>query len=134
MGYSVYLQKIETGEPAFAPYSEVVSILKRYGSVNHVDSRIEFTPNGEGLCEVGFVGGSEAEGIDSVGFERPVSGGRLAELIFELLGVEGMCYFEQDATFVLARADVEPDLPEGLLDQCEPRQVTIVASSQDIPL
>lgn len=134
MGYSVYLQKFECGEPAFASYAEVSSILLRYGSVDHVDGRIEFAPHGDYLCEVGFVGGSETEGVDSISFERPVSGGRLGALVFELLGVGGMCYFEQDANFVLARTDVTADLPDGLVDQCEARCVTVIQSAEDVPL
>ncbi len=132
MGYSVYLHKFEAGEPAFAPFAEVAAILRRYGSIDFVGSHIEFTPKGDDLCEAGSVGGSESEGIDSVGFERPVSSDRLRTLIFELLGVRGMCYFEQDATFVLAKTDVTADLPEGLLDQCETGQVTLVRSLADV--
>lgn len=134
MGYSVYLQKFDCGEPAFAPYSDISSILLRYGSVDHIEGRIEFTPNGDDLCEVGFVGGNETEGVDSIGFERPVSGGRLGALVFELLGVGGMCFFEQDATFVLARTDVTSDLPDGLLDQSESRRVTVIQSAGEVPL
>ena len=70
----------------------------------------------------------------SIGFERPVAGGRLGALVFELLAVAGMCYFEQDCTFVLARIDVTAELPEGLLEQCESGQVTVVASSSEVPL
>lgn len=132
MSYSVYLQKFTAGEPAFAPFEAVASILRKYGSVDVIESRIEFTPNGDDLCEVGFIGGSESEGIDSVGFERPVSSERLRALIFELLGIRGMCYFEQDATFVLARTDLNADLPEELREQCESGQVTLVASIADV--
>ena len=82
----------------------------------------------------GFIGGSETEGIDSIGFERPISGGRLSELVFELLGVDGLCYFEVDVSFVLGRTDVTADLPKGLLELCETRRVTIVSSRTEIPL
>jgi hypothetical protein len=132
MGYSVYIQKFAAGEPAFAPFVEVAAILRRYGSINFVGSHIEFRPKGDDLCEVGLIGGSESEGIDSIGFERPVYSERLRHLIFELLGVHGMCYFEQDATFVLAKTDVKGDLPKGLLEQCEAGQVTLVRSFADV--
>jgi hypothetical protein len=132
MGYSVYLHKFEAGEPAFVPFAEVAAILRRYGTVTLVGSHIEFTPKGDDLCEVGFIAGSESEGIDSIGFERPVFSDRLRKLIFELLSVRGMCYFEQDATFVLDKTDVKADLPEGLLDQCESGQVTLVRSFADV--
>lgn len=134
MSYSVFLHRFEQGEPSPAPFAEVASILEKYGSIDVAGSRLEFTPKGSDLCEVGFVGGSRKTGVDSIGFERPVAGGRLDALVFELLAVPGMCYFEQDCTFVLARTDVTAELPEGLLEQCESSHVTVIASSSEVPL
>lgn len=134
MSYSVYIQKFKNGEPSFANFSDVSAILNKYGSVDRVGGRIEFTPDGDDLCEVGFVGGSEDDGIDSIGFERPISGGRLSLLIFELLAMPGMCYFELECTYVLARSDLTRDLPEGLLKQCESGSVTIISSASEVLL
>jgi len=134
MSYAVYIQKFKNGEPSPANYRDVISVLSRYGSVDHADKRIEFTPSDEDICEVGFIGGGEEEGVDSVGFQRPISGGRLAQLIFELLSVPGMCYFEQDCTYVLARSDVTADLPEGLVELCESGRAIIITSAEEVPL
>ena len=134
MSYSVYLQVFKAGKPSFADFDSVLTILGRYGSVDRVENRLEFEPNGDNLCEIGFLGGDEESGIDSIGFDRPVSGGRLAELVFELLGVPGMCYFELDCTYVLARTDVSAELPEELLELCETGGVTIINSPHDVPL
>ena len=133
MSYSVYVQKFEQGEQSSASFGEVVAILKKYGSVDRARNRLEFTPNGDDICEVGFIGGDE-EGIVSVAFERPVSGGRLSDLVFELLAVDGMCYFELDCSYVLARTDVTKDLPEGLIEQCETSRVTVIKTKSEIPL
>lgn len=134
MSYSVFVHKFAAGEASPAPFASVSSILRRYGSVDHVGGRLEFTPGDNDLCEVGFIGGSEGHGIDSVGFERPVSGGRLNSLVFELLGVHGMCYFELDCNYVLARTDVTSELPEGLLQQCQSGRVTVISSEAEVAL
>ncbi len=134
MSYAVYVQKFRNGEPFPADFGEVISVLSRYGSVTSSDERIQFVPNGDDICEVGFIGGSQEEGIASIGFERPVSGGRLAQLVFELLGITGMCYFEQDCTYVLARSDVAADLPEGLTKMCELGRVTVISAVTEVPL
>src|SRR5689334_23306676 len=110
MSYSVFIQKFEKGEPAPHPFGEVTRILEKYGSIEAVGTRLEFTPFADDLCEVGYIGGSQIKGIDSVGFERPVSGGRLQSLVFELLALPGMCYFEQDCSYVLARTDATANL------------------------
>jgi len=72
--------------------------------------------------------------MDAIGFQRPISGGRLALLIFDLLAIPGMCYFELECTYVLARSDLTADLPEGLLIQCESRSVTVISSASEILL
>lgn len=134
MGYAVYLQKFSRGEQAAAPYGEVIAILERYGSVSAANGRLQFHPDDEDICEFGSVHGTQAEGINGVSITRPLRGGRLPALIFEVLGLPGMCYFEQDVEAVLARTDVGPDLPSELLDMCKDRKVTVIASADDIRL
>lgn len=134
MSYSVFIHRFKDGEPSPAPFVEVASILRRYGTIGSAGDRLEFTPEGDDLCDVGFIGGDEENGIDSVGFERPVSGGSLGQLIFELLSIPGMCYFELDCTYVLARTDVAKELPEGLLEQCSAGSVTVISSASEVPL
>jgi hypothetical protein len=134
MSYTVFVQKFANGEPSAFPFALVVSILQRYGDVGDAGGRLEFTPADDDLCEVGFVGGSEAKGIESVIFERPVSGGRLAPLVFELLGLPGMCYYELDCSYVLARTEITAELPPGLADMCEPGTVTVISSASEVPL
>ena len=134
MSYSVYVQKFENGERAYASFRQVTSILERYGRLALLEDRGEFIPSGEDICDVGYLGGNEKTGTDGVGFDRPVSGVRLRALVFELLGVEGMCYFEQDVRYVLARSDVTATLPEGLLELCETGRCTVISSAEDIPL
>lgn len=134
MGYTVFVQKFAGGERSSAPFASVVSILQRYGDVSDAGGRLEFTPAGDDLCEIGFVGGGQVEGIDSVGFERPVSGGRLASLVFDLLGIPGMCYFELDCSYVLARTEITAELPPALVGLCASGAVTVVSSASDVPL
>ncbi|WKZ87317.1 hypothetical protein N5B55_21420 [Ralstonia pickettii] len=133
MSYTVFVQKFADGQAGSVPYNSVVSVLRRYGSVSDIGQSVEFIPDGDDLCEIGFVGGNRADGVDGVSFERPVSGGRLRELVFELLDIPGMCYFEVDCRFVLARRDVAVDLPLGLIRQCESGSVTIISSATEVP-
>ncbi len=134
MSYSVFIHRFKDGEPSPVPFVEVASILQRYGAIDSAGDSLEFTPNGDNLCEIGFVGGDEESGIDSVSFERPVSGGPLGQLIFELLAIPGMCYFELDCTYVLARTDVTKELPEGLVEQCSSGHLTVISSAGEVPL
>lgn len=134
MSYSVFLHSFKDGEPSPVPFIDVASVLQRYGNIGRAGDSLEFTPKGDDLCEVGFIGGNEEDGIDSVSFERPISGGRLGQLVFELLSIPGMCYFELDCTYVLARTDVTNELPEGLLEQCASQSVTVISSVSEIPL
>ena len=137
MSYSVYVQKFDHGEPANVPYSEVASVLSQYGTIDRVGSRMEFNPHEDNLCEVGFLSGNESDGIDGIdgiSFERPVAGRALPDLIFRLLNLPSICFFELDCTYVLAKADITADLPEGLLEQCESGRVTVISSVEEIVL
>jgi hypothetical protein len=134
MGYSVYVQKFNAGEPAFAPFAAVASVLERYGRLAMHGDRGEFVPNGDDICDVGYLTGSEALGLDGVGFDRPVSGGRLQQLVFELLALEGMCYYELDVSYVLARTDVTDELPEGLRELCETGRCTVISQAEEVAL
>lgn len=133
MGYAVYVQKFEGGERAFAPYSEVGPILLRYGRVEVRGEQAEFIPNGDDLCDVGYLEITQA-GVDGVGFDRPVSGGRLPQLVFELLSVPGMCFFEQDVSYVMARTDVTASLPEGLRELCSSGRCTVISKAEEVAL
>jgi hypothetical protein len=134
MSYAVYVQRFANGERAYAPFGHVTSILEKYGRLALLEDRGEFIPASEDICDVGYLGGSEATGTDGVGFDRPVSSERMRALVFELLGVDGMCYFEQDVRYVLARSDVTETLPEGLLELCESGRCTVISSAEEIPL
>lgn len=133
MSYMVYVQAFAHGEPLLVAFSSVVQILERFGVVTRNADRLEFTPNSVEICEIGFITGDQETGIQTLAFLRPVSGGRLAEMVFALLAIPGMCYFEQDGTDVLARADLTNEIPEGLLSLCRSGKVTVVVSPQEVP-
>ena len=133
MSYSVYIQKFKNGEPSPADFEEVLSVLCRYGSVSNYLGRLEFWPNDEDICEVGFLNGGEVLGITSISFERPIFGGCFAQLVFDLLGISGMCYFEQDCIYVLSKTDVTSDLPDGLAKICKDGRVTVISSVAEVP-
>jgi hypothetical protein len=133
MGYAVYVQKFENGERAFAPFGQVSPILEKYGRLSIRGNRAEFIPNGDDICEVGFLGVTDL-GVDGIGFERPISGGRLPQLVFELLSVPGFCFFEQDVSYVLARTDVYTALPEGLRELCASGACTVISRAEDVAL
>jgi hypothetical protein len=133
MGYAVYVQKFEAGERAYAPSAQVTAILERYGRVAIHGGRAEFIPDGEDICDVGYLELTDL-GVDGVGFDRPVSGGRLPQLVFDLLGVEGMCYFEQDVRYVLARSEVTDSLPDGLRELSETGRCTVISNVAEVAL
>lgn len=134
MSYSVYVQRFNQGEEAAIPYQDLVEVFSGLGSLGSAGSFIEFTPNTDDLCEVAILSGDEKEGITGIAFERPVASAALSEIVFQLLAIPGTCFFEADCTYVMARSDVTNDLPEGLLDQCESGQVTIVKTAEEVQL
>ncbi len=131
MGYAFYLQKFEDGEPSSVPSSEVMSVLERYGRVETGDGKAEFIPDGNDLCEVGFLSMGET-GVDGISLARPVASKRLPQLVFDLLGIEGLCFFEQDVSYVLARSDVTASLPEALRELCLSGKCTIISYASEV--
>jgi hypothetical protein len=131
MGYAFYLQKFEDGERSSAPSCDVISVLEQYGRVESRDGRSEFIPDGDDLCEVGFLSVSEM-GVDGVSLERPIASERLPRLVFDLLGIEGFCFFEQDVSYVLARTDVTASLPEGLRELCSSGRCAVISHASEV--
>ena len=134
MSYSVCIQRFDHGENATIPYQDLAEIFSNLGSLGSAGSYIEFTPNTDDLCEVAILSGSEEEGISGISIKRPVLSTALSRVVFKLLGFPGTCFFEADCTYVMARTDVTNDLPEGLLEQCETGQVTIIKTAEEVQL
>ncbi len=131
MSYSVFLQNFSDRK---TPFGAVQAILNKYGTIGRGPSGgFEFTPTEDEVCEVAFLG-DNSEHIDGISFSRPASGPKLRSIIFELLGLPGMCYYELDVREVLARSDVSAHLPPELLQLCESGTVTVITSETEIDL
>ena len=61
-----------------------------------------------------------------------MTGNKLRKIVFELLGLKGMCFFELDVSYVLSKSDVSEFLPDALIDACESGTVTLVSTESDL--
>jgi len=134
MSYSVYVQKFKSGESVVVPFEQVSNVLSKYGTIGSTGAYLELTPHRDDLCEVAILSGSVQDGVSGISFERPVSGPLLPEVIFQLLAIPGMCFFEVDCTYVAARTDITADLPKGLVEQCKSGAVTVVSGPAELRL
>ena len=134
MGYSLYFQIFLNRECGTTPYGEVIAILSKFGNVWEGEGRIEFTPDANDICEVGFITRKREDGVSGISLVRPQKGWRLPALIFDLLSIPGLCFYELDCTYVLARSDVTEHVPKKLLDLCPDRRVTVITSPYEISL
>ena len=135
MSYDVCVRCFAGGDTKTLPFAEVAAILRKFGSIDEGVGSLEFTPDGEGMCEYGFIDGDEDRGIDSVIFSRPdLLDIRLRSLVFDLLGIPGMCYFEQDVIHIYARSNLTEELPEGFLEESSAGRVTVISSEAELDL
>lgn len=128
MGYSVFLHNFT---PEKTRLRDVKSILQPYGQIGQDGPFHEFSPDCDEICDYAILSTNE-DFVEGISFERPVTGSKLRKLVFELLGLPGMCYFELDVSYVLSKSDISEFLPEDLIDVCESGTVTLVSTESDL--
>ena len=128
MGYSVFLHNFT---PEKTRLQDVESVLLSYGQIGRGVAFHEFSPDCDDICDHAVLSTSD-DCVEGITFERPVSGNRLRKIVYELLGLQGMCFFELDVSYVLSRSDVSEYVPDELIDACESGTVTVVSTESDL--
>lgn len=131
MGYDVFVRRFVGGDSSPAPFSEVAAILQKYGTIEESPfGGLQFLPTNDDICEIGFIDGDQDSGVAGIMFSRPRD--KLPPIIFDLLGIQGMSYFEQDVIHLFARSDITTELPEGLAAASAAGRLTIISSASEI--
>lgn len=128
MGYSVFLHNFT---PEKTRLKDVESLLLPYGQIGRDVSFHEFSPTCDDICDHAILSTND-DFVEGITFERPLNGNKLRKIVFELLGLQGMCFFELDVSYVLSKSDVSEFLPDELIDACESGTVTLVSSESDL--
>ena len=110
---------------------DVENVLLRYGSIAAEASFHEFSPACDDICDHAVLSAGD-DFVEGITFERPVTGNKLRKIVFELLGLQGMCFFELDVSYVLSKSDVSEFLPDELIDACESGAVTVITTESDL--
>lgn len=109
----------------------VENVLSPYGQIARDVSFHEFSPACDDICDYAILSTSD-DFVEGITFERPVTGNKLRKIVFELLGLQGMCFFELDVSYVLSRSDVSEFLPDELIGACESGTVTVVSTESEL--
>ena len=127
MSYSTYIVKFENNDMVPMSYTEIESILTQHGTIVEGEFGKEFIHNSEEyIFEYCSLEMDEEGKVSGLSFNRPIHHSPFPEFIFDLLAIEGSCFFGTDMEFVLARTDRSLHLPEGF-----PNEVIVVESPTD---
>lgn len=130
MGYEVFVMKFKDGEAAEIPYEKLCSVLSKYGELHDGNFGKEFVSNVGEICDYASLSGSESEGYCGVTFSRPTTHEKLPYLIYDLLGIEGTCFFGPDLEFVHSRNNMQQHYPPQLLENLE-EGLKVISSPMD---
>jgi hypothetical protein len=110
----LFLQKFEAGKPVNLPYKEVVNALAKYGKagIGSGDTEIHFPENK--FAQVCTIAGSEAEGVNCIGFERPLFDDDLRLLVWECMVRFRCTVFDGTLHTLCTPPHGIPALPEGM--------------------
>lgn len=132
MSYTVFIQKFKSGEPSKFEFSELKRILSKYGEVNSGESGIEFRSL-NGLFEDTTLGKSESD-IDGISFHRPNNTNEFRQMAFEILAINGTCFFDQELGFLRTRTTESSEFPEDLIENTSSRIELIESLDQIWPI
>ncbi len=116
MGYKVYIQKFENGDPANIPYSELAEILEKYGEIVEGNLGLEFRSNVGDICDYASLSGDLDTGITGITFDRPILHEKLPEIIYDLLSLSNTCFFGPNLEFVHTRSEMNAHYPAGMIE------------------
>lgn len=114
MSYTIFIQKFKGGEPSNFELSELVKIVSKHGEIVDNEFGIEIESKKD-LFEYASLGKSKSD-IDGISIHRPNNNDALKELIFEILQIQGACFFDQELSFLQTRTLDLKEFPEDLIE------------------
>lgn len=119
-----------SGEPSNFEFSELKRILSKYGEVsNDGEFGIEFRSLNN-LFEDTTLGKSESD-IDGISFHRPNNTDEFRQMTFEILAINGTCFFDQELGFLRTRTTESSEFPEDLVEN-SPTGIELIESLDQI--
>lgn len=131
MGFDVFVQRFQDGEPVLVTDPQVWTLLREAWEAppdHHDYSRVR-----RGAGEADLYAVQENEPIDSLMFSRPAGGAEIFDLIFEVARAGGMAIYAPGIPICLIAPDQRSQLPAEFVDAMgEPVVVTSGADLQEI--
>ena len=134
MGYQVFVMKFENGDTGLIPYSDLTSVLSKYGSIVDGNFGLEFLSDVGELFEYAPLSGHTKDSISGISFNRPTVHQLLPQLIFDLLSLNNTCFFGPDLKYMQSRFRMAEHIPDSLLEHFPEGPEVISGPLQKWPL
>ncbi|NOQ73924.1 MAG: hypothetical protein GQ574_18100 [Crocinitomix sp.] len=130
MSYTIFIQKFKEGEPSPFNRSELETIISKHGKMSEEEFGVEILTEIDMFENADLNGEGTAE-LSGISFHRPIHCIALQNLIFDVLEVNGTCFFDQNFSYLQTRTLNQADFPEDLIENAEDG-ITLVQSATEI--
>lgn len=122
------------GDASVIPRKGVDEILSKYGKVVEGSFGLEFISSVGDVCDYCSLSADEHGQITCIQFSRPTTSEELPKIVFDLLSIEGTCFFGSDLEFMQSRYNVGANLPDGLVAHFPSGPQIIARAGESWPL
>lgn len=123
MSYTIFIQKFQDKKEDNFNLNELRRIVDKYGQIRKEEFGLEIIIEKDELFKNADLNGNGSTEITNISIHRPSENPKLRELIFDILKIEGTCFFDQELNFVITRENNANKFPEDLLENCKLAQV-----------
>lgn len=123
MSYTIYIQKFKSKTKDNFDLNQLNILVDKHGRIVKTEYGLEIITENSQLFENADLNGRSNSEITNLSIHRPSNDRKLRELIFDILKIDGTCFFDQDLSFLLTRQDTLQDFPQDLLDNCQMKQI-----------
>ena len=134
MGYEVFIYKFEKGDASGIPHKDVDDILSKYGKVVEGNFGLEFMSSVGDVCDYCSLSADDHGQITCIQFSRPTISEELPEIVFDLLSIQGTCFFGPDLEFMQSRYSLGDNLPDALQEHFPDGPQIITRAGESWPL
>lgn len=133
MSYTVFIQKFKNQEPNLIDFKKLLAIVSDFGTIESKEYGHEIVPKDESMFEYASLMGESDNQFSGISFHRPNFNASFKQLVFQLLELNGTCFFDQNMECVLVRGIAEKELPEDIIENAD-RGIVQISSAEEISL
>ncbi len=119
MSYTVFINRYYLGESKSFSLKELEQIVSRYANLRNGDFGLELIPKKADLFEFAGINDDFEIKNMSISIDRPLDDLILKKMIFDILEIQGTCYFSQELIDIKVRGSNSKHVPKDMIEHAD---------------